>query len=219
MFLFDRHSKSNQQWNDQVADALGTAVFGASQFRQRFRFFGVSRFRQPRKCFVQVANRLVERSFVKAMELLQLGQQVFTVDASATPHLPPANQLINHPHRSVGDPTTAVARIDLLLRPQRRQAAIVRMALDQVFGQEHGRSAQLAVALTNQRAVGVIDCITLVSRRVQSRASVDRPRGCVVLDRPGFPGQPRGRDDVGEEKTAMYELRRRLKRGDSPELL
>jgi hypothetical protein len=36
------------------------------------------------------------------------------------------------------------------------------MTLDQVFGHEHRRSAQLAVALTDQRA-GVIDFIALVS--------------------------------------------------------
>jgi len=104
---------------------LGAAVFFACQFGQRFGLRGVRGFRQPRERFVQVANRLVDRRRVQAMEPLQLGQQVFAVDASAAPQLPAADQLIDHPHRAVGDPAAAVARDDLPLLPQFRQAALV----------------------------------------------------------------------------------------------
>jgi len=58
------------------------------------------------------------------MEPLQLGQQVFAVDASAALQLPAADQLIDHPHRAVGDPVAAVVRGALPLLPQFRQAAI-----------------------------------------------------------------------------------------------
>jgi hypothetical protein len=119
---------------------------------------------------------LADGSFVNAMKLLQLGQQVFTIDAFAAPQLASADDLKDHPHRSVGDPATAVAGIDFLLREQRRESAIVGMALDQVFGDEHRGSAQLTVALTDQRAVGMINFITLVSRGEQPGASVDGAR-------------------------------------------
>jgi hypothetical protein len=55
------------------------------------------------------------------------------------------------------------------------------MALDQVFGDEHRGSAQLTVALTDQRAVGMINFITLVSRGEQPGASVDGARRGVML--------------------------------------
>jgi hypothetical protein len=75
-------------------------MFFASQFRQRFRFGGVSGLWQPREGFVHVSNRLADGSFVNAMKLLQLGQQVFTIDAFAAAQLASADQLKDHPHRS-----------------------------------------------------------------------------------------------------------------------
>ena len=48
------------------------------------------------------------------------------------------------------DPATAVAWIDLVLSPKRREATIVRMALDQIFGNQHRGSAQHAIALANE---------------------------------------------------------------------
>src|SRR5438105_9270437 len=104
---------------------------------------------------------------MNTMELLQLGQQVFTIDASATPDLPPADELVDHPHGAVGDAATPIAWIHFLLSPQGRQAAIVRMAFDQVFGHQHGRSPELAIALTDEGAICMIDLVALVSRRVQ----------------------------------------------------
>jgi hypothetical protein len=41
------------------------------------------------------------------MKLLQLGQQVFTIDAFAAPQLASTDDLKDHPHRSVGDPPAA----------------------------------------------------------------------------------------------------------------
>jgi len=38
------------------------------------------------------------------------------------------------------------------------------MAFDQVFGDQHPRTAQFAIALTDEGAIGVIDLVTLVSR-------------------------------------------------------
>jgi hypothetical protein len=110
--------------------------------------------------------------------------------------LPTANQLEDHSHGSVGDATTAVARIDLLLLPQLRQATVVRMTLDQVFGDEHCRAAQLSIALTNEWAIGVIDLIALITRREQPGSSVNRVSRRVMLDRPGFSSQPRCRNHV-----------------------
>jgi hypothetical protein len=77
-------------------------------------------------------------------------------------------------HRAVGDAATAVTRVDLPLLPRQRQAAIVWVALDQVFRDQHRRSTEVAVTLANERAVGVIDFVALVLRREQTGASVAR---------------------------------------------
>jgi hypothetical protein len=37
-FLFDRNSKPNEQWDQQVTDTFWAAMFLADQFRERFRF-------------------------------------------------------------------------------------------------------------------------------------------------------------------------------------
>jgi hypothetical protein len=67
-----------------------------------------------------------------------------------------------------------VTRVDLPLLPRQRQAAIVWVALDQVFRDQHRRSTEVAVTLANERAVGVIDFVALVLRREQTGASVAR---------------------------------------------
>jgi hypothetical protein len=54
--FFAADSESNQQGDQQVAEALGTAVFPARQLAQRLGFRGVDRLGQPYKRFVQVAS-------------------------------------------------------------------------------------------------------------------------------------------------------------------
>jgi len=66
------------------------------------------------------------------MELLQLAQEVLAINAFAASDLSTSDELIDHPHRSIGNSATPVARIDLPLLPQFRDAARVGMALDQV---------------------------------------------------------------------------------------
>jgi hypothetical protein len=70
------------------------------------------------------------------------------------------------------------------------------MALDQVLCHQHRGSTQLAVALTNECAVSVIDFIALVSRREQTGSSVDRAGRGVMLDRPGLSRESRRRDNI-----------------------
>ena len=68
--FFDRNSKSQKQRDQQIANPLGAAMLLASQFRYRLCFRGVSGFWQPGKRFVHVSNRLIDWSFVNAMEFL-----------------------------------------------------------------------------------------------------------------------------------------------------
>ena len=54
-------------------------------------------------------------------------------------------------HRTIGDPAMTISRIDVLFRPQRGQAAIVRVALDQVLGNH--RSPHLATGGCNYGSI------------------------------------------------------------------
>jgi hypothetical protein len=71
----------DEQWHEQLADGPGPATLLASQLLQRLGFLGVSRLRQPDKRLVQIANGLVDRRLVNAVELFELLEQVFPIDA------------------------------------------------------------------------------------------------------------------------------------------
>ncbi len=59
------------------------------------------------------------------------------------------------------------------------------MALDQILGNQDARGTKSTIAAFRD-APAAINLVALITRRIEAGSTVDRCRGCVVLDRPRF---------------------------------
>jgi hypothetical protein len=158
---------------------------------------------------LQVAEHLDHAGVVLAMEGIELVEKgVPALDAPMAKHLPPGHHLEGDAAEAQANLDATVSRILPLAGPLGNQRLEVVMAHDQVVGNAEDGSAQRVMAKADQRAVGFIYLVTLVTRWPQSSAARDRLSVGVVLHGPRFTSEVGGADDVDTGDGQQQDVRR-----------
>lgn len=146
---------------------------------------------------LQVAQYFDHAGVVSAMEGCQFVEDVMAaLDGGMAKHLPASHHLEGDATETQTDLDACVPRVFALSGPLCRQHLEVVVADDQVFGDAEDGGAEGAIADADERAIGFVYFVALITARAQSGASADGLGVGLVLDRPCFGGEVGGADDV-----------------------
>ena len=118
------------------------------------------------------------------------------LNARMAKYLPAGHHLESHAAKALTDFDMTVAWIFPLAGPLVHQDLKVVVVHDQVVGDGEDGRPQGMVAQTDERAVGFVDLITLVTRWSQAAPACETFGIGIVLDGSGLAGEVGGADDV-----------------------
>jgi len=105
-------------------------MFLFCEVRKWLRLFGVDGLGKPRKRFVHITHGLLDRRVMSAMKFAKFVKQILAINMLATPNLPTADNLKNHPIGTVRNPALLIDGSDFLDLHESGLATIIGVALN-----------------------------------------------------------------------------------------